>query len=168
MSRQPAMLRWLLNTGQGPSSPSAPPSAAAAVAAAAPSQPSFFEQELVGSYTLSDEEKSVITKLTKAIDACSTAFGAVVVASILLGVAQASAEGRLENAGEASTMLFSGLAVGDVSSWVDSLLMAALLRFCNQSFKSAQDDSNKDNQLAYVFQASAACAVAAAVGLRPI
>ena len=54
---------------------------------------------------------------------------------------------------EAPTVLFSGVTVGDVASWVDSLLVAALLRFGAASFTSVLDTRHKQKQLAYTFQA---------------
>jgi hypothetical protein len=103
-------------------------------------------------YTLTRSDKRVVEELTENIDSCSTAFGAVALISILINVLLAEKTGKPIETSEATEMLFSQLPVGDVSSWIDSLLMAGLLRFCSTSFKSAQKDSNQGKQLAYVFQ----------------
>ena len=50
-------------------------------------------------------------------------------------------------------VLFSGVTVGDLASWVDSLLVAGLLRFGAASFGSVLDTRHKSKQLAYTFQA---------------
>jgi len=49
-------------------------------------------------------------------------------------------------------VIFSGVTVGDVASWVDSLLVAGLLRFGAESFSRVLDAGNKRKQLAYTFQ----------------
>lgn len=49
-------------------------------------------------------------------------------------------------------VLFNGITVGDVASWVDSLLVAYLLRFGASSFSRVETTSCKDRQLAYTFQ----------------
>jgi hypothetical protein len=42
--------------------------------------------------------------------------------------------------------------VGDVASWIDSLLVAGLLRFGAQSFTRVAETRQKRKQLAYTFQ----------------
>lgn len=49
-------------------------------------------------------------------------------------------------------VLFNGFTVGDVASWVDSLLVAYLLNFGAQSFKKIEDTAHEERQLAYTFQ----------------
>ena len=108
----------------------------------------------MGSYTLTRSDKHIVEELTENIDSCSTAFGAVALISILINVVLAERTGAPIETSEATEMLFGQLPVGDVSSWIDSLLMAALLRFCSSSFKNAQKDSTQGKHLAYVFQVS--------------
>jgi hypothetical protein len=49
-------------------------------------------------------------------------------------------------------VLFNGITVGDVASWVDSLLVAYLLRFGATSFSRVETTTCKERQLAYTFQ----------------
>jgi hypothetical protein len=49
-------------------------------------------------------------------------------------------------------VLFNGITVGDVASWVDSLLVAYLLRFGASSFSRVETTTCKERQLAYTFQ----------------
>lgn len=49
-------------------------------------------------------------------------------------------------------VLFNGITVGDVASWVDSLLVAYLLRFGATSFSRVEVTTCKERQLAYTFQ----------------
>jgi hypothetical protein len=48
-------------------------------------------------------------------------------------------------------VLFNGITVGDFASWVDSLLVAGLLRFGAESFKKVED-SSPEKQMAFTFQ----------------
>jgi hypothetical protein len=48
-------------------------------------------------------------------------------------------------------VLFNGITVGDFASWVDSLLVAGLLRFGADSFKKVED-SSPEKQMAFTFQ----------------
>lgn len=90
----------------------------------------------------------IIHELQDNMRGCSTAFVAVAAAGIALSVA-ASSGVTLE---EAPEVLFNGVTVGDVASWVDSLLVAALLRFGADSFARVEEPRNSDRQLAYTFQ----------------
>jgi hypothetical protein len=57
-------------------------------------------------------------------------------------------------------VLFNGITVGDVASWVDSLLVAYLLRFGASSFSTVEKTECKERQLAYTFQVGrAGCAL---------
>lgn len=49
-------------------------------------------------------------------------------------------------------VLFNGVTVGDVASWVDSLLVAYLLRFGAGSFERVEATTHEERQLAYTFQ----------------
>lgn len=71
------------------------------------------------------------------MDACSIAFAAVAVMGVALSLG-ASHGLEVEDAPE---VLFSGVTVGDVASWVDSLLVAALLRYGGASFEQVGDDA---------------------------
>jgi hypothetical protein len=82
---------------------------------------------------------------------CSNAFFGVALASIALSLATAHGV----EVAEAPEVL-SGVTVGDVASWVDSLLMAGLLRYGAQSFSRVLDTSQKRKQLAYTFQVGGA------------
>jgi hypothetical protein len=81
---------------------------------------------------------------------CSNAFFGVALASIALSLAAT----RGVQVAEAPELL-SGVTVGDVASWVDSLLMAGLLRYGADSFSRVLDTQHKRKQLAYTFQARA-------------
>lgn len=52
-------------------------------------------------------------------------------------------------------VLFNGVTVGDVASWVDSLLVAYLLRFGASSFSRVETTTHEERQLAYTFQVTA-------------
>jgi hypothetical protein len=52
-------------------------------------------------------------------------------------------------------VLFNGITVGDVASWVDSLLVAYLLAFGATSFSRVETTACKERQLAYTFQVGA-------------
>jgi hypothetical protein len=54
-------------------------------------------------------------------------------------------------------VLFNGITVGDVASWVDSLLVAYLLRFGASSFSTVEKTACKERQLAYTFQVGRVC-----------
>lgn len=54
----------------------------------------------------------------------------------------------------APQVLFNGITVGDVASWVDSLLVAYLLRFGAASFSQVEETTHQERQLAYTFQVS--------------
>jgi hypothetical protein len=58
-------------------------------------------------------------------------------------------------------VLFNGITVGDVASWVDSLLVAYLLNFGAASFSRVEQTTHEERQLAYTFQVRirAACGV---------
>jgi hypothetical protein len=49
-------------------------------------------------------------------------------------------------------VLFNGITVGDVASWVDSLLVAYLLNFGASSFSRVEETTHEERQLAYTFQ----------------
>jgi len=55
-------------------------------------------------------------------------------------------------AAAAAQVLFNGITVGDVASWVDSLLVAYLLRFGASSFSRVEQTVHEERQLAYTFQ----------------
>jgi hypothetical protein len=52
-------------------------------------------------------------------------------------------------------VLFNGITVGDVASWVDSLLVAYLLNFGAASFSRVEETTHEERQLAYTFQVRA-------------
>jgi hypothetical protein len=53
---------------------------------------------------------------------------------------------------DAPQVLFSGVTVGDLASWVDSLLFAGVLRFGAESFTRVVEAKDNRKQLAYTFQ----------------
>jgi hypothetical protein len=66
--------------------------------------------------------------------------------------APAAAAAAAAAAAVALQVLFNGITVGDVASWVDSLLVAYLLRFGATSFSRVEVTTCKERQLAYTFQ----------------
>ncbi|WIA31349.1 hypothetical protein OEZ86_002250 [Tetradesmus obliquus] len=108
----------------------------------------FLERELVGPYKFNSHQLEIIHELAEGMKGCSTAFVAVALAGIALTVA-ASSGLPMEDAPE---VLFNGITVGDVASWVDSLLVAALLNLGAASFSRVEETTCKERQLAYTFQ----------------
>jgi hypothetical protein len=58
-------------------------------------------------------------------------------------------------------VLFNGITVGDVASWVDSLLVAYLLNFGAASFNRVEQTTHEERQLAYTFQVRRNCSTTA-------
>ncbi|KAF6252187.1 hypothetical protein COO60DRAFT_546764 [Scenedesmus sp. NREL 46B-D3] len=108
----------------------------------------LLERELVGPYKFTPHQLEIVHELTEGMQGCSTAFVAVALAGIALTVA-ASAGMPMEDAPE---VLFNGITVGDVASWVDSLLVAYLLNFGASSFSRVEQTTHEERQLAYTFQ----------------
>ena len=95
-------------------------------------------------FRFSPQQIDLIRGLRGSMVSCSNAFFGVAAASVLLSaVAAAGGEGgeALEAAEAPARVLFSGITVGDVASWVDSLLVAGLLRFGAESFARAADSA---------------------------
>lgn len=55
-------------------------------------------------------------------------------------------------------VLFNGVTVGDLASWVDSLLVAYLLAFGADAFRQVEETAHTERQLAYTFQVRSAAA----------
>ncbi|KIZ01686.1 hypothetical protein MNEG_6274 [Monoraphidium neglectum] len=104
-----------------------------------PASSEFIEQELV---------VKIIDGLREEMLGCSNAFFGVALASVALSVVAASGV----EVSEAPEVLFSGVTVGDVATWMDSLLVAGLLRYGAESFGRVLDTGNERKQLAYTFQ----------------
>lgn len=106
-----------------------------------------MEEDVVGTHEFSHDEEKVFEELRENMDNCSVAFAAVAVVSMAMLVGDAVSTGHTD-----PSELVKGVTVGDVASWVDSLLVAALLRFGSSSFQRVIDTKSKDKQLAYAFQ----------------
>ncbi|KAF8057765.1 Nek1 [Scenedesmus sp. PABB004] len=108
----------------------------------------FLERELAGPFSFGTSQLSTIHELAEAMRGCSTAFVGVAGAGIALTLA-ASAGMEMD---EAPEVLFNGITVGDVASWVDSLLVAYLLAFGAASFERVEGAPSDERKLAFTFQ----------------
>jgi hypothetical protein len=97
-------------------------------------------------YRLSERQAATLGGLSSAMRGCSVAFIAVAAAGVTLTLA-----GAMGHAEEAGAELGS-VTVGDVANWVDSLLVAALLRYGASAFSAAAETPDAARQLPYAFR----------------
>lgn len=113
----------------------------------------FLEASICRLYYFSKDQLHIFEHLVTSMKASRSALTALAAANILLTLAQASGlsgEGHAHAEDASIIITGSGLTIGDVAYWADSLMVAVLISYAIGPFERVM--RSRSNQMAYCFQ----------------